>query len=262
MPYVLTTHSSFYKRNLIKDFRKPLIKEVIEASDKALAVSASLAKDVSERLGTDFDMEVMPNIIDDTFEEAVLSSKANNVFTFVSIGRLDKNKNQQLLIRAFAAAVKKGMPALLHLGGAGPELENLKKLAVKEGVEKKVMFLGHLSQKEVMEELLNSNVLCLTSRYETFGVIIIEALACGMPVIATDCGGPSELINDKNGLVVKCDDVNGLAEAMLTMFSNYEEYSPEHIRLDCLSRYSGKKISQRLLHIYEAVVNRPVLEEV
>jgi glycosyltransferase involved in cell wall biosynthesis len=124
------------------------------------------------------------------------------------------------------------------------------------------MFLGHLSQKEVMEELLNSNVLCLTSRYETFGVIIIEALACGMPVIATDCGGPSELINEKNGLVVKCDDVTELAEAMLTMFSNYEEYSSEHIRLDCLGRYSGKKISQRLLHIYEAVVNRPVLEEV
>ena len=91
----------------------------------------------------------------------------------------------------------------------------------------------------------------LSSQHETFGVVLIEALAQGLPLIATRCGGPEDIINKDNGLLVPINDVDRLAEAMFSIYNNYEKYDPEKLREHCKEEYSEKSISLKLIEIYQ-----------
>ena len=194
--------------------------------------------------------------MDENFENVLVEQKKGSEFRYLTIGRLDQNKNQQLIIRAFSQVIKKGIPATLRIGGSGTEIEHLKELAKKEGVEEKVFFLGHLSHDQVLREMISGNVFCLTSIYETFGVVVIEALACGMPVIVTPCGGPPELVNNENGLVALSNSVEDMTSAMVQLYHNMNSYNSEKIRQACLEKFGGPKVAGQLVDIYHSVLKK------
>ncbi len=136
-----------------------------------------------------------------------------NAFVFVNIGRLCKQKNQQLLIRAFAETVSKGKNAVLLIAGDGECLGRLKKTAKDHNVSERVYFLG--VRNNVQALLGASDVFVLTSEFEGNPLCVMEAMASGLPVISTDVGGVSELIdNGKSGLLVKKGELKGLSSAM------------------------------------------------
>ena len=96
----------------------------------------------------------------------------------------------------------------------------------------------------------------LASKYETFGVVYIEALASGKPVIGTYNGGAEDIINDSNGLLVKVDDINDLGNAMKKIIKNINIYNSEEIRNDCIEKYSKKKIIKDIINEYNNVLER------
>ena len=94
----------------------------------------------------------------------------------------------------------------------------------------------------------------LASRKETFGVVYIEVMMLGLPVIASICGGPEEFVQETDGLLVPVEDVNALADAIKYMFENYQLYDRAKIAEDCKNRFSPEVIARQLTDIFEKVV--------
>ena len=98
------------------------------------------------------------------------------------------------------------------------------------------------------------DVFVLPSKYETFGVVYIEALASGKPVIGAFNGGAEDIINKENGLIVKVNDVDDLGLAMKSIIKNIDSYKPEEIREECIKRFSKKKIINEILEVYNILL--------
>jgi glycosyltransferase involved in cell wall biosynthesis len=111
-----------------------------------------------------------------------------------------------------------------------------------------------LNREQVRDYLQQVDVFVLPSLYETFGVVIIEALASGKPVIATKCGGPECVVTDLNGLLVPRNDVESLADALVKMKECLKLYDPSLIRQDCIDRFSAKEVTKQLEIIYQEIL--------
>jgi glycosyltransferase involved in cell wall biosynthesis len=137
--------------------------------------------------------------------------------------RLAPEKGFEFLLQALALLVARNYDLDLHIAGDGPSKACLQDLARKLGVESRVSFLGNLSEQEVARELSSSDLFILPSLAEGLPVSAMEAMAVGVPVIATNIAGTSELIESgKSGLLIPPTDPEAIAEAIVVMASDYE----------------------------------------
>lgn len=150
-----------------------------------------------------------------------------------------------MLIKALARMQSKCVE--VYIVGDGADKEKLKTLAVSEGVGDRVKFFGRISKPEIIKLMNECHAFCLPSRDETFGVAHIEAMAMGLPVVTTICGGPEYFVNETNGRLVAIDDIEGLANAMDDVLQSYEQYKPEEIREYVRSRFSGEVIAKQIV---------------
>ncbi len=251
IPFVITEHSSAYGRKLIKPFQKPFIIETLQSANKIITVGAGLKNELGEFTDKN-EIEIIPNIVE--LNNEFVEKNDNNKFRIFSLGFLNKNKGMHTLIKAFSNGFK-GKNAELIIGGDGAERINLESLAKKLNIDNQVTFLGALSRKEVKYEMRKCDVFTLASKYETFGVVYIEALASGKPIVATKCGGPESIVTKDNGLLCNVDDHNDLKMKLLYVYNNIDYYNSETIIKDCISRYSGESVSKSIIKVYEKVLN-------
>lgn len=246
--YVLTEHSSSIFRNKINNIDNAIIFESYANASSLISVSGSLQKLIKEKYG--FSSSVVPNFIPNIFFEMESQKKENGIFRFLSIGFLKELKNLEMLIEAFASAFPNGDDATLTIVGEGDERNKLEAAISRNELEGKVFLPGALSREEVLRELKSSNAFVLSSKYETFGVVVVEALAAGLPVVSTRCGGPESIIeNDSLGIL--CDiDAASLADALKTC----RRKSFDRIRINefARSRYSENAVVANLNAIYES----------
>lgn len=257
IPFVVTEHSSAFARGLVNQQQIALARGVSSSAARRLAVSGALCKLLEHQLGgVALRWEEMPNIVSQKFIDAELSAphSETGAFPFLNVAMLEENKGVHTLLSAFARVFDSDPNVTLKIGGDGVERPRLEALAGKLGVADRVLFLGMLSREQVLNEMSNASVFVLPSRYETFGVVVIEALALGKPVIATRCGGPESIIREQDGILVPADDVLALAEAMKKMRSAYASYDAAEIRAACIARYSEPVIAARLTAVYSAVL--------
>ena len=251
VPLVITEHSSYYARFKVSYFEELIIKYTLKNSKKLLAVSNSLKNILSKY---NCDIEVLPNMVDcDKFrsKENLLNYKDNkDEFTFLSVSYLNKNKGTDILIRAFAKYFN-NLNVKLVIGGDGPERENLIQLATSLNILNKIEFTGALSRERVYEEIDNCDAFVLASRFETFGVVLIEALSNGKPVISTKNGGANEIVSEENGLLIDIDNVDQLGKAMKHIMENYQKYDKKKIREKCSKIYDRKVIVEKLENLYK-----------
>ncbi|HLG37692.1 MAG TPA: glycosyltransferase, partial [Nitrososphaera sp.] len=150
----------------------------------------------------------------------------SNSFRLLSIGRQIYWKGFHLGIIAFAKMQREFPESEYWLIGNGPQQRNLKRLAEKLGVTKKVRFLGHLPRQNVLENLVECNVLVHPSLHDSGGWVCLEAMAAGRPVICLDLGGPALQVTDKVGIKVPAKSpeqtVDDLAAAMTWLARNPE----------------------------------------
>ena len=139
----------------------------------------------------------------------------------LSVGRLVPQKNPQLLLRAFAS-VSQRLAARLVFIGQGPLENDLRRLAHQLHIADKIVFLGW--QENPFKYMSRATVFALSSDYEGFGNVLVEAMACGCPVVATNCSfGPSEILADgRYGLLIPVGDERALAEALCQLISDAE----------------------------------------
>ena len=108
---------------------------------------------------------------------------------------------------------------------------------------------------QVADTIAESDVLVSASNYETFGVVIIESLALGVPVISTNSGGPESIVTKDDGILIPPNDEKALSEAMNRMLVSIDRYNAAEIRHRCFARFSEKIVTKKLLHIYEEIIS-------
>ena len=258
IPYVITEHSSAFARGLLSEQQKFLARNVAHHAIKRFAVSKPFCELLMHQLGDETCVwNEMPNIVSQYFldhKTDALFNKKVKPFRFIAIAFLTKFKAIENLIHAFAKGFSGRDGVHLSIGGNGPERHRLEALVKNLGISEQVKFLGLLSRAQVLDTMNSADVFVLPSHYETFGVVVIEALALGKPVIATRCGGPESIIEPGDGLLVPTQDVDALARAMTEMALNIDHYDAEDIRERCRERYSGDAVVSRLTKVYQEVI--------
>ena len=161
--------------------------------------------------------------------------------------------NSYVLIKAFAE-VEKNNNCHLTIMGDGSQLNTLKGMANELGVADKITFYGRYKRNEFAEKLKESDAFVLVSRDETFGIVYVEAMAAGLPVIASRCGGPEDFVNEDNGLLVDIEDIDGLAVAMQTMIDTIGNYDRKKISQYCKEHFSAEEISKQIKEVIGGVL--------
>ena len=165
---------------------------------------------------------ILHNPVNEVFFENPYEGEREH--TIVTVGRIDENKNQALLIQAFALIAEDYPDYQIILYGKGDQEENLKQLARDLEIADHVTFAGNVS--DVAEQIKKAGVFVLTSNTEGMPNALIEAMVLGLPVIATDCpcGGPRDLIEDGvNGILTPVGDINKLRENLQFIINNSEK---------------------------------------
>jgi len=148
-------------------------------------------------------------------------TKYRNKKIILFVGRLAPEKNVPALIKALAIVVKKYPNTVLMIVGDGPERKKLEKLVAKLELENNVVFIGAVKPDKVVNYYGLCDTLVLPSNFEGWGRVVVEACACGKPVIMTDVGCAGEvIINGKSGLVVPVGNVEALAEKLIYLINN------------------------------------------
>ncbi|MCL6587112.1 MAG: glycosyltransferase [Anoxybacillus sp.] len=249
IPLVITEHSSAFVRGLIKEYQIPSIQEALAQAKKIIAVGPSLQKELGKYVD-EKKITLIPNIVNTSLFKTNDVIQKPDKFRFFSLAFLTYNKGFDLLLKAFAEAFKGNEEVELVIGGDGEERENLESLVVDLEIEKQVTFLGGLSREQAALEMQKCDAFVLASRFETFGVVFVEALACGKPIIATKCGGPEMIVNEKNGLLVNTEDVEELSKALMDIKAYYSRYKKEEITADCYARFSEDKVCEKIIGEY------------
>ncbi|MGC2064316.1 MAG: glycosyltransferase [Thermodesulfovibrionales bacterium] len=265
IPYVLTEHSTFYLRELFSSKTLSSVRSASINADARIVVSPRLGNDLEKVLGKDVvPWEVVGNVLDELFVEKGDSGDTGRQFrdrfVFLSAGNLIEIKGHGDLLSAFALEFRGNANVHLRIAGEGPLRNELGTLSKKLGIAGQVTFLGYLNRQEILEQMCACDAYVHSSHYETFGVTIIEALACGKPVVSTACGGPEYIVNQQNGTLAPVMDIKAIADAMGVMMVKAKGYDSKQIREHCISRFGERAIVDKLSAIYRRVLENSTAE--
>ena len=196
----------------------------------------------------------LENFLENTELNVDISQKEKTV---IAVGRLHTVKGFERLLKIWKSIVQSYPEWKLCIVGDGEEKQNLLDLAKQYDIEGSVVFTGALSHDDVLEQMKKASVYAMTSYSEGFPFVLIEAMSCGLPVVAFDVRvGPRAIVeNEKSGILVKDDDNEAFAQAVGKLFSDAEkrvEYSKNSIdRAKC---FSEEKIMEKWLALFERKV--------
>lgn len=260
IPIMVTEHYTGYARKLFSNDEKNIIKYSINNADKVVAVSNGLKNSLKEYMcDKEKEIEIIPNMVDtDLFNNMKnnIDVKKNEKFIFLSICYLMHKKGIDLLLKCFKKAFDEQDDVKLIIGGDGEEKENLIKLCRELAIEEKVEFLGALSRENVAKKMIECNCFVLPSRFETFGVVYIEALATGKPVIATNTDAIYDIIDKNNGLIVEKENEEQLIKALIKMKNEYNKYNSNLISKSCIDKFGKENVSKMIENSLIDTVNK------
>lgn len=257
IPLVLTEHSSLKYARYVKESYKKYIYKAYDKADALIAVGNGLKNEMKNY--TNNDIKVIHNMVDlKKFNLDIKLSEKNNsedTFNMFSCAFLEEGKGMENLIEAFYLAFK-SKDAILRIGGDGSLREKLEGMIKELGMENQIFLLGTLSREDVAKEMKNCKCFALASEHETFGVVYIEALACGKPVIGTYNGGADDIIKDYNGIIIEKKDVEKLKDALVKMKNEYKTYDKNEIREKTILSYSENVLVEKLKGVYKEIYER------
>jgi len=228
----------------------------IKGTDRFIAISESVKKDFLCGSISPDSVVVVPNGID--LKEFSVSRRNDNIPVLVCVARLDHDiKGQDILIKALSI-VKERIPAFrCQLIGAGSSRSFLEQMVKDLGLTEEVSFMG--VRNGVAALLSQSDLFVLPSRYEGFGIVILEAMASGLPVIVSNIDGPAEIVADgRDGLHFQSGDHRDLADKIeaLLVDKNLRKRMAE-ASLRRVRDYSIEVMYDRYLSVYRAIVGKP-----
>lgn len=254
IPFIITEHScAFLIENQLSHKEWVIALSVYSNALKIITVSKSLRKAIW-KIKPELGIDIIPNVVDtDFFTPNKQKQYDEKTIKFLAIGNLNKNKGHALLIDAFYEVSMINKTIMLDICGDGPEKEILVTKIHSLKLEKKVKLVGSLNKSQILEKLRESDCLLLTSYFETFGVVLIEAMSCGIPFISTKCGGPEDIYESGVGIMIEPGSVKLLAQAMMDFIVQRKDFSISKLRSVALKNYSKQKVYEQLMVDYSRV---------
>lgn len=249
---IVTEHSSLINQEHIDKRLFDVAKFTYQKADKVIAVSPALKEKIY--LNFQIQADFIPNNVDTSLFRYCPHEKTN-FFRMVSTGNLVPGKSMDLLIQAFWHTYKEYSNIELHIFGDGPEKGKLKAMIIELGLQDKVFLRGACLRRQIADELQQSDCFILASQSETFGVAYIEALSVGVPVIATQCGGPECFVNDSNGVLIPVKNMDAIVESIKYMYQNISNYNRLAISNEIQHKFSDNKIAGSLINEYSYMLN-------
>ncbi len=244
---------------------KFMTKVFYNISDKVVALSQGVREDLIENFEVNKDkIKVIYNPVDIGYINKVKDEGIEDIDIdpsqklIISVGRLEEQKDFSTLIRAFSLVVKKVDSKLIILG-KGSQEKQLKRLCEELDIAEKVLFLGF---KENPQKYVNlSDLFVLTSKWEGFGHVIVEAMAVGTPVIVTNCkSGPNEIIkNDQYGILAEVENYQDIAMKIITLLEDDERrlyYSNKGLERAC--DFNSEEIVKQYEKLFTKVIDGKV----
>ncbi|RDI43014.1 N-acetyl-alpha-D-glucosaminyl L-malate synthase BshA [Falsibacillus pallidus] len=233
----------------------------IEKSDAVTAVSDALVKQTHELISPNKEIETVYNFIDDRIYKRHDAEHLKQEYgikpdekVVIHVSNFRAVKRVSDVVRVFSN-IEKNMPAKLLLVGDGPEMTVICKLVKELGIQDKVLFLG---KQDNLEELYSiSDLKLLLSQKESFGLVALEAMACGVPCIGTDVGGIPEVIaNDVNGFICPLGDIDTISDKAIELLTDEElfaRFSKAAVE-SALGNFRSEKIVKHYEEIYYKVL--------
>lgn len=241
----------------------PVVTYSINASDGVTAVSNYLRQETYDAFDIKAPIKVIPNFIDtehfrrqekDHFR-SVICGPGQKVVAHVSNFR--RVKNVPHVIEIFHRILREGVSAKLLLVGDGPDRSNVEQLTRDRGIQEVVRFLG--KQDPVQEILSIADLFLLTSGSESFGLALLEAMACGVPVVCSDVGGLPELVFGSGaGYLCPLGDIEEFSKACMRILTNDSLHAQmaKHARDYAVSNYDTHGIVAQYEEYYEEIIRK------
>lgn len=262
LPFIISEHSSIYRpeRHLYKGFILKTITSMCVKRAKAVLVLSDYNADIMRnlrKLPNSYYL-TMPNIVDTSvFSHLQHNPKTSEtIFTFIHVSYLfDPIKNGSGIIRAIAQLSKIRTDFIFKIIGDETEQPPFKKLSQELGIFNRfVTFSPEIPYNDIAFQMQKANAFVLFSNVEGLPCVILEAMATGLPVIATETGGIYEWITPETGILLNIGDETGLVEAMNYMIDNHHKYDPSVIRSKIVEKCSREVVGKAICSVYESVL--------
>ena len=260
IPMVTTLHGTDITLVGNHPFYKPAVTFSINKSDFVTSVSQSLKDDTLKLFNIKNEIQVIPNFIEldkikkedkSPCQRSVMANEEERIITHISNFR--KVKRIPDIIAIFNK-IQKEIPAKLMMVGEGPEKEKAEQLCRELGIQDKVIFFGNSNEIDTI--LCQTDLFLLPSKTESFGLVALEAMACGVPVISSNAGGLPEVNKDGfSGYLSEVGDVDGMANNALKILKNQTDLDQfKKNALITAQQFDIKKI----LPLYEDLYQRAI----
>src|SRR5215475_12775675 len=235
-----------------------VLKYTLRRATKVIAVSRFLAKEMRD-LEPNCSPDVVPNIVADIFYSPNETTRrhATNDMELLFVGSIrDSRKGLDVLLPALRTYLDLQGSRKCHLSiiGEGDKRREFEELAIRLDLQNHVTFLGNRSREEVAIAMAGCDLFVMPSRYETFGVVYAEAMACGKPVIACGGGPAEEIVPSWAGELVPPGDYISLAHAIHRVTSNLEDYDRTRISEYAKKSFGSQAVVSALSNVYERAI--------
>ena len=237
--------------------RKQLI-EFSGIADEILCVGEPLKRAIESITHTKKEIKIVPNIVSDLFQPSADKGRATE-YHFIAVGRLAPIKQMDLLAETFAKTFRDEPNVFLDIVGGGSERKKIERIIQQYHMPEQIRLTGTLSREETAKKVSQSDCLICFSRLETFGVPVIEAWACGIPVIASDALGFREYWEDDLGCIVPSGNTNELSKAMKQI--QERRFDPAYIHNFAHKYFSEETVYNLLMESYFASRPEPVAKQ-
>lgn len=249
IPFVITEHFSVFAQQLVSKNELRFAEKVFKNADCCIAVSEHFCKLLSEKFDVNF--KFIPNVVDVDFFKIQNQNKNNETKQLLSVANFNPNKNHEMLIKAFGK-----LEGNLHLTlvGEGFTKPIMERLVNDLNLNNRVTFYGSAKSEELVNLLNKSDLFVHPSKYETFGVVLIEALSCGVPVVSTRCGGAESIIEaDFLGELSDINEDDFIEKIKMALNKKYDSVL---IRNHIIENYSALAFSTKIKMIYSEVLSK------
>jgi len=243
-----------FKNENLQEIAKKAIRKWLKFYFSKCSCVIAPSQYVASRLKdlTDKEIKILPTGIEiERFRKGNgkrIKEKFGNKKIILHVGRIVKEKNVHLLIESAPYILKK-VDAIFIIVGKGPAKNELEELVRKKGLENHFIFTGFVKDEELPDYYKAGDVFAFPSTYETQGIVALEAMASGMPVVAAKAKAIPEFVKDgENGYLFKPNDAKELAEKILMAIENKELGKKA---FEYAKRYSIEKMAEKLIKIYE-----------
>jgi glycosyltransferase involved in cell wall biosynthesis len=259
LPYIISLRGSDvpgYNVRLQVDYKllAPLFRRIWKSAAAIVANSKGLAE-LAGKFMPDLDIGVINNGVDTEIFYAGPAKSITQPVKVLTVCRLISRKRIELLIESVARAKALGVDIQLDIAGEGNLTAELKRLTEKVGVATCVNFLGRISTDKMPALYRDNDIFIMSSAHEGMSNAMLEAMACGLPIVTTRCEGVDELIGD-NGIVVEHPSPDSMAEAIKSLADDPVRY--EKMRDASVSRakqFTWSRVANQYLECYQTVIN-------